>query len=416
MKRWLEEKEEKELLSLVSELVGIPSSIKDGDRIYRFAERYLEKKGFEVIPQGIKSPYIDYSGYNNVYVKFGNGKGPKIVLNGHLDTVDKSNGWYYDPYSAEVVDGNMYGLGAADMKGGVACAIQSLVTLRDRLGDIDGEIFLSLVYGEEAPFSLGTDALLREYDLSGYNLIIVTEPSPVVTRHDYCMTHKKYHNARFPVIIIGAEGRVLFEVDVYGKCSHASHPSQGINALHDASRIVTELSRFDLFSNIKMGRGHYCVINMEGGDQSFTVPSHCKLFVNRQLTLGEDAKSAMKEIKMLIKAMKLKSRISVQKRYSPAPELEYKPYICEKGEYLDLFKEMIPVPPYGRVGKKGYRKCLFTTSSVGDFNLFGTRTDVPTVVFGPGGGNIHSPNEYVNVDEMIETTNHLLNFLMEVYS
>ena len=371
---------------------------------------------FEIIPQKVKSPHVQYSEFNNIYVKFGNGNGPKIALNGHLDTVGIYNGWYYEPYSATVHDGRMYGVGAADMKGGVACAIQSMLALKDRLGDIDGEIFLSLVYGEEAPFSLGTDTLLRENDMSGYEMIIVTEPSPVVTQNDYCMTHKKYHRSRFPVIIIGAEGRVLFEIDVYGRSSHASHPSQGINALHDASRIVTELSRFDLFSNIKMGRGHYCVINMEGGDQSFTVPSHCKLFVNRQLTLGEDAKSVIKEIKRLIKALKLKSKVSVQKRYSPAPELEYKPYICEKGDFLSLFKEMIPVPPYGKVGKKGYRKCLFTTSSVGDFNLFGTRTKVPTVVFGPGGGNIHCPNEFVNVDEMIETTNHLLNFFMEVYS
>jgi succinyl-diaminopimelate desuccinylase len=204
---------------------------------------------------------------------------------------------------------------------------------------------------------------------------------------------------------------VLFEVEFFGRASHASHPSQGINALHDASRFITELTRFDLFSSIKMGRGHYVVLNVDGGDQSFTVPSYCKLLVNRQLTLGEDERTALREVQNIARSLKLRSKVKIKKRYSPSPELEYRPYLFETSRYLDMFLNHIPVPSYG----KSRKKCLFTTSSVGDFNLFGTRTGVPTVIYGPGGGNIHSPNEYVNVNEIFQVRGHIDEFFMEAF-
>ena len=343
------------------------------------------------------------------------------MLNCHLDSVQPKGLWQVPPYGAVREGKKIYGLGAADMKGGCAAAIMTMVALQRRKPTINGELFLSCVFGEESPFSLGTDTLLREFDLKDYDLIIVTEPSPLLAINDYCMTHKRTHRSRFPVVIVGAEGRILFEIEFTGRATHASHPSQGVNALHDAARVISELARFDLYSNIKMGRGHYCVLNIDGGDASFTVPGYCKVLVNRQLTLGETDGSTLRELKKIIRESKLKSRIRIQKRFSPSPELEYRPYIFEDGGYIDSFIESLDsfigsqeTIEGKRSGGKKKSCCKFTTSSVGDFNLFGTRSRVPTVVFGPGGGNIHAPNEFVNTDEIINSANIILSFLMKV--
>jgi succinyl-diaminopimelate desuccinylase len=274
--------------------------------------------------------------------------------------------------------------------------------------NINGEIFLSFVFGEEAPFSLGADTLLLEHDLKDYDMVIVTEPSPLLAINDYCYTHKRIHKSKFPVAIIGAEGRILFEIEFFGRSAHASHPSQGINALHSASKLISTLDDFDVYTSIKMGRGHYCVLGIEGGDEIFTVPGYCKIQVNRQLTLGETEESAIRELKRIIKRLKLKSKVRIKKRFSPKPELEYRPYLYEDSEYINKFIKRLPMQ------KKG-KHCRFTTSSIGDFNLFATRTRVPTLVFGPGGGNIHSQNEFVNKNEVIETANYLLDFFMEIY-
>jgi acetylornithine deacetylase/succinyl-diaminopimelate desuccinylase-like protein len=134
--------------------------------------------------------------------------------------------------------------------------------------------------------------------------------------------------------------------------------------------------------------------------------------VNRQLTLGEDDGTVQKEVKSIIRSLKLRSKWTIRKRYSPSPSLEYRPYLNDQDKYIEKFSKLLPERKVGR-GKP--QRCLFTSSSVGDFNLFATRTKAPVLIFGPGGGNIHAPNEYVNKDEVVQTANYLLKFLMEVF-
>ena len=404
----LDENEIGDIIQLTEELIRTPSSVHDGNSIYEFTHGFLKKQGFEPEYQKIKNPYLEYSDFRNLYLRLGNGRGPKILLNCHLDTVEACEGWMEDPYNPRLEDGKLYGLGAADMKGGCAAAIYSMVALASRKKTINGEIFLSCVFGEEAPFSLGTDTLLREHDFSGYDLAIVTEPSPLLAINDFCFDHRRIHKSKFPVVIIGAEGRILMDIEFMGRSAHASHPSQGINALHDASRLITKLSDFDMYSNIKMGRGHYCVLNIEGGDRSFTVPSHCLIQVNRQITLGETKEGCIKELKSIVRRLRLRSKVKISPALTPCPEVEYSPYLCDKSEWIDRFMKVLPKPKRGK-------RCRFTTSSVGDFNLLGHRTRVPTLVIGPGGGNIHAPNEFVNVDEVVKTTEYLLDFFGEVF-
>ncbi|MFO8050416.1 MAG: M20/M25/M40 family metallo-hydrolase [Thermoplasmatota archaeon] len=411
MSHLLTDEEKEEVIDLTKDLVRIPSMENSGSAIYKKVFDFLKEQGSERVEKGEKSPYLYDDERFNIIARVGSGEGPKIMMNCHLDTVDKTEGCFHPPFSAAEEDGRIYGLGAADMKGGCASAIMSFIALSRRMKDMPGELMLTCVFGEESPFSLGSDALLKQFDLTGYDLIISTEPSPLLAINDHCLVHKKIHRSKFPTAIVGAEGRVIFEIDFYGRSSHASHPSQGINALHDAAKLITEVTRFDLYQNIKMGRGHYVVLNIDGGNQSFTIPSRCRVVINRQLTLGETDASVIKEIKQIIKSLKLRSKVKVSKRHKPSPELEYRPYLFESSEYLDRFLGSVPLSTYG----KGRKRCLFTTSSVGDFNLFGTRTRVPTVIFGPGGGNIHSPNEFVNISEILLTTEYLLNFFLEVF-
>jgi succinyl-diaminopimelate desuccinylase len=400
--------EEEGLIELTKELIRIPSSVRDGKDIFDHVASFLREHGLNPHFQQMNSPYMEYQDQSNLLMRVGDGSGPRVMLNCHLDTVEFREGWLHQPFGAEEDSGRIFGLGAADMKGGSAAAIFSALTLATRLKQIRGELLLTCVFGEEAPFSLGADTLLREYDFVGYDLIIVTEPSPLLAVNDFCSIHQKLHKTSFPTVIVGAEGRILFELEFFGRSTHASHPSQGVNALHDAAWVIEGLADFNTYSDIKMGRGHYVVLNIEGGDQTFTVPGYCKILVNRQLTLGETEKSVTVEIKKLIKSLRLRTRVTVQKRYAPSPEVEYRPYISEDSPYIDWFMEGLPTPAKGK-------RCRFTTSSVGDFNLFGTRTKAPVLVFGPGGGNIHSADEYVNKQDVIDTTNYLLAFLMEVF-
>ena len=411
MRGILTKKEMDEMINLTKEMIKIPSSAWDDESIYNYVFDYLKNKKLDP-KKGNKEEYSleKNTPFFNIVSKFGNGKGPKILINGHLDTVTAKSEWFYPKYSAKEVENKIYGLGAADMKAGCAIAVSVYEKMKNIIKDLNGELFLSLVYGEESPFSLGTDELLREYDFSDYDLIIVTEPSPVLTIDNYCFVHEKIvKNPKFPVVVSGAEGRELFELEFYGKNSHASHPKRGINAIQDASKVISELISFNKFSDIKTGRGDYVVLNMEGGDESFTVPGYCKISINRQLGIGEKPSSVEKEIKQIIKSLKLKSKVRIERRYSPTEEVEYRPYLFKKNQYIDKLIEII------NKDRNKNKKCQFISSSVGDFNLFGVRTKVPTLVFGPGGGNIHSANEFVNKSEIIDSAEYLLELMFDIF-
>jgi len=328
----LTREEEQEPITLTKELIKIPSSVKEGKATYTYVDHYLREKKVEVQHQTIPSSSINYYDFPNLYAKIGNGKGPKIMLNGHLDTVSAEwpERWCHPPFSAIEENGKIYGRGAADMKAGCAVAILSLLAVQKRKKEINGELFLSCVFGEEAPFSLGTDMLLREFDLFDYQLVIILKPSPLLTLNDYCCFHRRVHKSRFPVAIVGAEGRVVFEIEFHGKAAHASHPTPGVNALHDAAQLITELARFNVYSNITRGRGDYVILNIDGGDPTFTVPDYCQILVNRQMVLGENVKSVIREIKKIIRELRLKSKITIYQRQSPDPALEYRPYVSKK--------------------------------------------------------------------------------------
>jgi len=407
----LTETEERSVVDLTKELIKRPSSVWDDESVYRYVYDYLKEREFEV-QKGNSAEYAfePDTRYFNVIAKKGNGKGPKVLLNGHLDTVSPKGEWYYPKYDAKEIDGKIFGLGAADMKAGCAVAIQTFETIVDRFSELNGELFLSLVYGEESPHSFGSDELLRQFDFSDYDLIIVTEPSPELSKDVYCLKHQKMvKNPKFPVVVIGAEGRELFELKFYGKNTHASHPKRGINALQDAARVITDLINFNKFTDIKTGRGDYVVLNIEGGDESFTVPGYCRVAINRQLGIGETVEGVEREIKQIIKSLNLKSKVVIDKKYSPSEDVEYRPYLFENCSYIDELIKII------NRGKKKKKKCQYISSSIGDFNLFGVRTKVPTLVFGPGGGNIHSANEYVNRQDIVDSTEYLTRLLMSIY-
>ena len=155
-----------------------------------------------------------------------------------------------------------------------------------------------------------------------------------------------------------------------------------------------------------MEKGTYTVLNLEGGDPSFTVPSYCDLLVTRHLALGEKEKDATRELKKIVKDLSLESKVSVTKRPAPSPKVEYKPYLFKRSEYIDRFVKLV---------KRKKEVCRYFTGSVGDFNLFATRTKVPTLVFGPGGGNIHTNKEYAKKSDIIKTADYFAGFFREVF-
>src|SRR5204862_3114976 len=103
-------------------------------------------------PRQIPEP-IEFAGRPQLAATFaGSGGGRSLLLNGHIDVVpsEPRERWTSDPNRAEERDGNLYGRGACDMKGGVACMVYATEVL-SRLGvRLSGDVVVNTVTDEES--------------------------------------------------------------------------------------------------------------------------------------------------------------------------------------------------------------------------------------------------------------------------
>ncbi|GHC67339.1 succinyl-diaminopimelate desuccinylase [Limoniibacter endophyticus] len=149
----------------------------------------------------------------NLYAKLGD-QGPHLMFAGHTDVVPVGNetDWTHPPFSAAIADGMMYGRGAVDMKGGIACFIAAVARQMETHGRPKGSVSLLITGDEEGPAINGTDKLLRWAAERGetWDASIVGEPTNPDRLGD--------------TIKIGRRGSISARLTVHGKQGHAAYP------------------------------------------------------------------------------------------------------------------------------------------------------------------------------------------------
>lgn len=162
----------------------------------------------------------------NLYARRGN-NGPHLMFAGHTDVVPTGDiaTWSHGPFSGEIENGMLFGRGAVDMKGGIACFIAALARLEAKGVRLPGSVSLLITGDEEGPAINGTVKLLEWAKHRGENwdAAIVGEPTNPEALGD--------------MIKIGRRGSVSGQITVHGKQGHvayphlANNPARGIVAL-----------------------------------------------------------------------------------------------------------------------------------------------------------------------------------------
>jgi acetylornithine deacetylase/succinyl-diaminopimelate desuccinylase-like protein len=311
-------------------------------------------------------------GRPNVYARLqGEAPGRRLNFNGHTDTVPICEGWITPPQSPVVRDGRIYGLGACDMKAGIACILTMLKAFVDSRFPFSGELSFSAVIDEEA-YSKGARAML-ETDFSGCDAIVLAEPYPGDEANP---------------IPLGITGKVLYEIHVEGRAAHGFRPHLGINAVEEAARILASLDRLPMRTHPSFGRGNTCTLKIEGGYQIYTVvvPDRCRVEINRLLVPGESASTALEDMEKLIGTLDLKATARVDlkpPRYEPFLVSQDTPIMKT---FHQVFRQVQGRDPL-------YAHCEGST----DANVFAEK-GIPCLHLGPVRGNVHQPNEYVDLD------------------
>jgi acetylornithine deacetylase/succinyl-diaminopimelate desuccinylase family protein len=360
---------ETDVIVLVQELVKIPSVCGDEGKVARFIADWMKKNKLPV--QMIK---VKPNRPNVVTILKGSKPGPRIMLNGHMDTVGTGRGWTHGPFGGEIEHGRMYGRGTYDMKSGLACILTATAACkRDGLPK-RGELVVTAVVDEEA-MDWGTYALIQQGFTGSLDFAMVAEPTDlkVVTAH---------------------RGRVVFDVEVQGRAAHSHWPSHGVNAIEKAAILVNALQRLDGPVHPRIGSSTVNTLKVVGGqDQLMLVPDRCRLIIERCLVPGFNSMQALEELRKLIAELGIDAEASLIKRDTP---------FCEPFEIPDDNQHVqLIVDAVNKVLAR--RPDITYHEGPCDSCLLVNQGKVPTIEFGPAGGRLHESDEYVDVKSVRKT-------------
>jgi len=308
--------------------------------------------------------------FNAVGVLRGRGGGPRLMFNGHLDTVgvDGMEG----PFSARVEGGRLYGRGAEDMKGGLAAALTAVEALA-QAGPLDGDVIVAAVADEEYE-SAGTRATLRN-GVSA-DAAIVMEPTglEVVTAH---------------------KGFAWAEVKTQGRAAHGSRPEEGRDAIAFMGRVLGEIERLQAKLSAApghplLGHGSVHASLISGGQEQSSYPSECSLSLERRLLPGEDATTFDRELRETV------SRLSSEDpRFRANYRLSYSALALETER-----ESLIARTVYECARRIAGPRVKFGGQSFWTDAALLRAAGIPSALFGPGGSGLHSPVEYVRLDDV----------------
>lgn len=166
----------------------------------------------------------------NLYARLGT-EGPHLMFAGHTDVVPVGDeaAWSHPPFSAEIAGGEMYGRGAVDMKGGIACFVAAIARHIEKHGKPQGSVSFLITGDEEGPSINGTSKLLEWAAAKGetWDACVVGEPTNPDQLGD--------------MIKIGRRGSLSGRITVHGVQGHAAYPHLADNPVRGLLQLTHAL-------------------------------------------------------------------------------------------------------------------------------------------------------------------------------
>ena len=345
------------LVKYTIDLVNIPSVIGNEKEIADFVENFLKRFLKNIIR------------HNNSIIAYNdlNLNKKTITLLGHLDTVPGIN-----EFTGQIIDGKIYGLGASDMKGGLAV----MMALAELFSKKESKYNLIYVFyeKEEGPYETnGLEPLLKSYD--------------IIQKSDLAFALEPTNNK----IQMGCLGTMHAWVKFKGKRAHSARPWEGDNAIHKAYKLLEKLYNFGRKEYDFEGLKYYEVLNatmVEYSGGRNIIPDEFKINLNYRFAPGKTIDQAKKELIDFVEGQAEVEFTDV----SPAGK------VCKDNPIL---KEMINKFSLEVEAKQAW-------TDVGRLSMYG----IDAVNFGPGDtAQAHQKNEYIPIENLEKNFEIFSNFL-----
>jgi len=340
-----------DLFALTAALVDVPSESHHEAHLCDLVEARLAARA-----PSLDCVRVDH----NLIVRTDLGRDRRVVLGGHLDTVPANGN-----ASARVEGDVLHGLGAADMKGGLAVLLGLAEQLHANPDAAHHDVTLALYEGEEVSdeFNGLRKVFEQRARLLDGDFAVLLEPTD-------------------GWVEAGCQGFLIVRAEFDGARAHTARPWMGVNAIHRAaaalSRVAAHESDTVLVDGLEF-RESLQAVRIEGGviGKHNVVPDECAIVLNRRFAPAYSAEEAFEQVSALLDGA---DRVEVlQAQPAAAPNLA-NPLVAEFVRGLEL-----PVRP-----KLGWT----------DVARFAAR-GVPAVNFGPGDPTIaHTAGELVTRDSV----------------
>ncbi len=222
----------KDPVTLTQALVRCPSVTPKEAGALTLLQNILETAGFECHRMTMSE--ADTPDVENLYARYGR-QGPNLCFAGHTDVVPVGDekGWSHDPFGAVIEDGILYGRGAVDMKGGIACFVAAALRHIETHG-VRGSISLLITGDEEGPSINGTTKVLdwMEQREERIDACVVGEPTNPDKMGD--------------MIKIGRRGSLTCVLAVKGRQGHAAYPHQADNPIPKLAVLIDRLTNAEI--------------------------------------------------------------------------------------------------------------------------------------------------------------------------
>lgn len=311
----------------------------------------------------------------NLYARRGTG-GPNFCFAGHTDVVPPGQGWSVDPFAAEVIDGRLFGRGAADMKGGIACFVAAVARMLAE-GEPSGSISLLITGDEEGRAIDGTVKVLDWLKARGETL-------------DACLVGEPTNPRQLGEMIkIGRRGSLNARLRVSGTQGHSAYPHLADNPIPRLIEILRRLTEAPL----DQGTDHFqpstlALTTVDVGNAATNViPAEARAGFNIRFNDRHSGQSLTQLIERTARAVGGQVEVSV--------EVSGEAFLTPPGRLSDTLVAAIRA-------ETGLVPELSTSGGTSDARFI--RSVCPVVEFGLVGQTIHKADENVAVADLTGLT------------
>ncbi|MGC8548054.1 MAG: M20/M25/M40 family metallo-hydrolase [Acidobacteriaceae bacterium] len=370
-----------------------------GIRAELYSTEFIEKSDFPHVRR-----YKSYRDRKNLSVRMqGSGQGKSLLLSGHMDTVPAGQGrWSRFPWSGELQDGRVHGLGSFDMKGGVVANAAVICALRAAGIRTAGDVIFESVVDEEWGGGGGTIAARLRGDTA--DACVIPEGTQLeiyrATRGGFVVDlvveagdPAGYFSSEEVVSPALPMARLLGWVDACARRRSAVKSSGAYADFADPAPVqvlAVEANRLD-------------------EDVPLSVPSRATVRVYLQFLPEEDVNAVIAEWKLELE------KFCVADPFFRRFPVQWRPLIGGPlyGQEVDEGHPWLACMQRSAAAALGRPVVTTAAPYPCDAGLMQREFGIPTLLFGPRGAGAHNPDEYVEFDSVLQTAEVLLATALE---